>query len=126
MTEEADEIRRLQEARNTSATKNKVAVGKLGGYDQEIYGGGRKSDYVRELPMDDRSDDSGSDNDDGPSNGRRTNPLDAYSAPQHLLHEFANEDEDPLKGRAESRQIAARQSDYHLRRFNRELGDGKA
>ena len=126
MAEEADEIRRLQEARNASATKGKVAVGKLGGYDQDIYGAGKRSDYVRELPMDANSDDSGSDNGDGPSNGRRSNPLDAYSAPQHLLHEFADEDHDPLKARAESRQIAARQSDYHLRRFNRELGDEKA
>ncbi|EST08416.1 Splicing factor 3B subunit 1 [Kalmanozyma brasiliensis GHG001] len=126
MTEEADEIRRLQEARNASATKNKVAVGKLGGYDQDIYGAGKRSDYVRELPMDAASDDSGSDNDSGPSTGRRANPLDAYSAPQHLLHEFADEDLDPLKARSESRQVAARQSDYHLRRFNRELGDGKA
>ncbi|CCF49700.1 hypothetical protein NDA11_005727 [Ustilago hordei] len=126
MQEEADEIRRLQDARNASATKDKVAVGKLGGYDQEIYGGNKRSDYVRELSMDSNSDDSGSDNEGGSSNGKRSNPLDEYSAPQHLLHEFANHDEDPLKARAESRQIAARQSDYHLRRFNRELVDGKA
>ncbi|KAJ9478959.1 U2 snRNP component HSH155 [Pseudozyma hubeiensis] len=126
MTEEADEIRRLQQARNASAVKDKVAVGKLGGYDQDIYGAGKRSDYVRELPMDADSDDSGSDRDDGPSNGRKSNPLDAYSAPQHLLHEFADEDHDPLKARAESRQIAARQSDYHLRRFNRDISDGNA
>lgn len=126
MQEEADEIRRLQDARKASATKDKVAVGKLGGYDQEIYGGNKRSDYVRELSMDSNSDDSGSDNEGGSSNGKRSNPLDEYSAPQYLLHEFANHDEDPLKARAESRQIAARQSDYHLRRFNREFVDGKA
>lgn len=127
MTEEVDEIRRLQEARSASALKNTLAVGKLGIYDQDIYGSGkRSSDYVRELPMDMGNTDSGSDNDDDTSSGRRSNPLDVYSAPHHLLHEFVDEDHDPLKARAESRQIAARQSDYHLRRFNRELGDGKA
>ncbi|KAK0544193.1 U2 snRNP component prp10, partial [Tilletia horrida] len=59
------------------------------------------------------------------------NPLDRFTAPQHLLHEFANdggdgEDDDssdPLLARAKQRTIASRQNDYHLRRFNRSLDD---
>ncbi|KAN0064703.1 U2 snRNP component prp10 [Thecaphora frezii] len=127
MADEADEIRRLQEARKAAAAgaiRDKIALGKAGGYDQDIYGGVKKSDYVRELPMDvgpGGGDDDDHDDDDGSGGARRANPLDAYSAPQHLLHEFADHDEDPLKDRAVSRQIAARQSDYHLRRFNRDL-----
>ncbi|EPQ29470.1 uncharacterized protein PFL1_03225 [Pseudozyma flocculosa PF-1] len=139
MADEADEIRRLQEARK-AATEGKIALGKAGGYDQDIYGGAKRSDYVRELPVDVGSsraggrsgngsdDDDGDDDDDdeGGRGGRRANPLDAYSAPQHLLHEFADDDEDPLQGRAESRQTAARQSDYHLRRFNRDVNEEAA
>ncbi|PWY99800.1 putative splicing factor 3b subunit 1 [Testicularia cyperi] len=135
MADEAEQIRQLQEARNASLAKGKIAFGKAGGYDPDLYDAGDRSNMVHELPMDNRSDsdsDDGSDHDaygngqSSSSNGRRANPLDAYSAPQHLLHEFANDDEDPLQGRAESRQIAARQSDYHLRRFNRDLGEDKA
>ncbi|KAK0559033.1 U2 snRNP component prp10, partial [Tilletia horrida] len=59
------------------------------------------------------------------------NPLDRFTAPQHLLHEFANGDgdgedddsSDPLLARAKQRTIASRQNDYHLRRFNRSLDD---
>jgi splicing factor 3B subunit 1 len=42
-------------------------------------------------------------------------------APKHLLNEFADEDaEDPFEATAKSRQISARQGDYHARRFDRE------
>lgn len=75
-----------------------------------------KSASWRDLPLD--VDDAG-DSDDESS--RRRNPLDIFSAPQHLLNEYADEDDDPLEERSRSRQIAARQSDYHLRRFNRDL-----
>ncbi|PWN54183.1 putative splicing factor 3b subunit 1 [Violaceomyces palustris] len=126
MAQEAEEIKQLQQARK-AATKDKVALGKTGGYDQEIYGGGRKkSDYVRELPMDmdgEREEDGGDSDEEGSS--RKANPLDAYSAPQHLLNEFVDDDHDPLAERAKSRQIASRQSDYHLRRFDRDVGSGK-
>ena len=131
MADEVEEIKRLQEARKAaeaSITRDKIAVGKAGGYDQDVYGSTSKSEYLNELPAGPSngrggySDDDDDDDDDAPHGGRRANPLDAYSAPQHLLHEFADDDEDPLQGRAESRQIAARESDYHLRRFNRDLG----
>lgn len=126
MAEEADEILSLQQARNANTIRNKTTANTKDAYDQEVVGAGKRSEYVRELPIGDTSGGSDSDSDASPSSGRRRNTLDAYSAPQHLLHEFADEDEDPLKARAESRQIAARQNDYQLRRFNRELVDGKA
>lgn len=76
---------------------------------------------MHDLPMD--VEDAGdSDDDEGP---RTKNPLDIYSAPKHLINEFADESEDPLEERAKSRQIAARQNDYHLRRFNRDAGPEK-
>ena len=107
MTGDMEEMRKLQQARDGS-------------------GSGK---YVRELPPDPSSssdDDSDSDAAATGRNGSRRNPLDAYSAPQHLLHEYADEDEDPLRARAESRQIAARQNEYQLRRFNRDLNQGAA
>ncbi|PWN21597.1 putative splicing factor 3b subunit 1 [Microstroma glucosiphilum] len=86
-------------------------------------GGSRKeTKYVSELPMD--VDDAGSSDEEG-SSSRPRNPLDAYSAPRHLLHEYADEDEDPLAQSAQSRQIAARENDYKLRRFNRDAGPEK-
>lgn len=124
MADEADEIRQLQAARKAAQSNgDKVSLSKAGGYDQEVYGGGRKkSDYVSELPMDVDSDE-GSDEDAG---GRIKNPLDAYTAPKHLLNEFADDDADPMEDRAKGRQIANRQSDYHLRRFNRDAGPDRA
>ncbi|GAA6060277.1 hypothetical protein JCM10212_003977 [Sporobolomyces blumeae] len=53
-----------------------------------------------------------------------TRLLDSYTAPAHLMHEFADDDEstDPFAATAQSRQIASRQSDYHQRRFERASG----
>ncbi|GAA5821995.1 hypothetical protein JCM11251_004816 [Rhodosporidiobolus azoricus] len=49
--------------------------------------------------------------------------LDSFTAPKHLLHEFADEDaEDPFAATAKTRQVAARQGEYHQRRFDREAG----
>lgn len=126
MVTEADEIKRLQAARQAdqavkaAQTKDKIALtDKSAGYDADLYGSRKKSDYVTELPaMEEDDDDS-----DDEQNGRAAkNPLDAFGAPKHLLHEFADEEEDPLSDRSKSRQIANRQSDYHLRRFNRDIG----
>lgn len=131
MVSELDEIKQLQSARKASqavkaaTTHDKVALGKGRGYDDDVYGGRRKSDYVTELAVNDEESGSGSDSDEGGAQKRRKNPLDAYSAPAHLLHEFANDSEDPLADRAKARQIASRQSDYHNRRFNRDAGPEK-
>lgn len=47
----------------------------------------------------------------------------AVTAPKHLLNEFADDDaEDLFAASAKSRQVSARQSDYHNRRFNRDTG----
>jgi splicing factor 3B subunit 1 len=130
MASEEDEIRQLQAARKSAdkavvaaVTHDKVALGsKAGGYDEDVYGSSRKkSNYVTELPAMDVDD---SDDSDGESS-KRKNPLDAFSAPQHLLNEFADDNEDPLQDRSKAKQIAARQSDYHLRRFNRDAGPEK-
>ncbi|KAF4569801.1 Splicing factor 3B subunit 1 [Pleurotus pulmonarius] len=49
--------------------------------------------------------------------------LDSFTAPKEILQEFADlaeeEDVDPFAETASKRQIAARQSDYHNRRFGR-------
>jgi len=50
--------------------------------------------------------------------------VDSFSAPKEILDEFAQlaeeEDVDPFAETASKRQIAARQSDYHNRRFSRQ------
>jgi splicing factor 3B subunit 1 len=49
--------------------------------------------------------------------------IDSYTAPKEILQEFADlaeeENVDPFAETASKRQIAARQSDYHIRRFAR-------
>ncbi|KAJ3996762.1 armadillo-type protein [Lentinula boryana] len=49
--------------------------------------------------------------------------IDSYTAPKEILQEFADlaeeENVDPFAETAKTRQIAARQSDYHNRRFDR-------
>ncbi|WFC95642.1 U2 snRNP component prp10 [Malassezia brasiliensis] len=56
------------------------------------------------------------------ADGARANPLDQFTAPQHLLDEFADDAYDPLAERVEARQVQARESDYHRRRFQRDPG----
>ncbi|GAA5927457.1 U2 snRNP complex subunit HSH155 [Sporobolomyces koalae] len=64
------------------------------------------------------------DDDDSSAPDQPTRLLDSFTAPQHLLHEFADDSEqtDPFAETAKSRQISARQSDYHQRRFERQAG----
>lgn len=86
--------------------------------DKEVYGGGAsRAAYVDSIPAHDDGDDDG-----GSARGARANPLDAFSAPQHLLNEFADDSFDPLAERVAQRQIASRQSEYHQRRFQRDAG----
>lgn len=131
-SDEAAQIKALQEARVASLAKNKASFGKAGSYDQDVYGGNSsKSSYNRELPAganDGGSDDDEEmDSDDENAGGRKQNPLDAFSAPAHLLNEFVDEDEDPLQDRSKARQISTRESDYHKRKFDRaEGGAGEA
>lgn len=113
MSSEQDEIARLQAARQ--AHREDVGLASAAG-DKETYGTGTpRSAYVDSLP-------AGSPADDDAPARTRANPLDAFSAPQHLLDEFADDSFDPLADRVAARQIAARQSDYHNRRFNRDAG----
>jgi len=53
--------------------------------------------------------------------------VDSFTVPKEILQEFTDlaeeEDHDPLADTAKTRQIAARQSDYHLRRFDRSAHD---
>nr|XP_019001295.1 splicing factor 3B subunit 1 [Kwoniella mangroviensis CBS 8507]OCF64756.1 splicing factor 3B subunit 1 [Kwoniella mangroviensis CBS 8507] len=56
--------------------------------------------------------------------------LQSYTAPQEILDEhaeLADQDDTPdvFEDNARSKQVAARQSDYHLRRFNRADGQGE-
>jgi len=53
--------------------------------------------------------------------------VDSFTVPKEILQEFADlaeeENHDPFAETAKTRQIAARQSDYHLRRFGRSAHD---
>ncbi|KAI6010767.1 small nuclear ribonucleoprotein [Pisolithus orientalis] len=61
-----------------------------------------------------------------PTNSPRL--VDSFTAPKEVLQEFAElaeeDNVDPFAETASKRQIAARQSDYHNRRFNRVAQDG--
>lgn len=116
-SQELEEIQRLQASRQ--ASKRGLGFASQQG-DKDVYGSGAsKSSYVDALPMSVGQNDDDDDGDDAP---RRVNPLDAFSAPQHLLHEFADDSFDPLAERVAQRQVAARQSEYHNRRFQRDAG----
>ena len=87
MSSEQDEIARLQAARQ--AHREDVGLASAAG-DKETYGTGTpRSAYVDSLP-------AGSPADDDAPARTRANPLDAFSAPQHLLDEFADDSFDPL------------------------------
>lgn len=112
-SEELDEIQRLRAAR--ASGRQGIGLGS-NQEDRDIYGSGAsRSSYVDSLP-------TGPDDDDDDDEPRRSNPLDAFTAPQHLLHEFADDSYDPLAERVAQRQLASRQSDYHNRRFHRDAG----
>ncbi|CAD6961040.1 unnamed protein product [Tilletia controversa] len=118
MTADDEEIRKLQLARAAARrTANNTAAAASTSTSSKK--------YLTELPLEHQHDQDG--DDDGSSS---SNPLDRFTAPQHLLHEFAgqgdDDDNDPLAQRANERTIAARQNDYHLRRFNRSLDDDPA
>ena len=53
--------------------------------------------------------------------------VDSFTVPKEVLQEFADlaeeDDHDPFAETAKTRQIASRQSDYHLRRFDRSAHD---
>ena len=56
--------------------------------------------------------------------------LQSFTAPKEILDEFAElaeQDDEPdvFEAAAKTRQVAARQNDYQLRRFNREEGEGE-
>ena len=113
-SEELDEIQRLRAAR--ASGRQGIGLGS-NQEDRDIYGSGAsRSSYVDSLPT---GPDNDADDDDEP---RRSTPLDAVTAPQHLLHEFADDSYDPLAERVAQRQLASRQSDYHNRRFHRDAG----
>ena len=86
-SEELDEIQRLRAAR--ASGRQGIGLGS-NQEDRDIYGSGAsRSSYVDSLP-------TGPDDDDDDDEPRRSNPLDAFTAPQHLLHEFADDSYDPL------------------------------
>ncbi|KWU47309.1 small nuclear ribonucleo protein [Rhodotorula sp. JG-1b] len=85
----------------------------------------RFANYDTEIDVG-RSDVAVDGDDDGSASGAAAPPrlLDSFTAPKHLLNEFADEDaEDPFAATAKSRQVAARQNEYHHRRFEREVGE---
>ena len=117
--EELDEIQRLRASR-PSALRSGIGLAS-NQEDKDIYGSGSsRSNYVESIPV--RRGDVDNDASDDDEQPRRANPLDAFTAPQHLLNEFADDSFDPLAERVAQRQLASRQSDYHNRRFQRDAG----
>ena len=80
----------------------------------------RYDGYSRELPMGDH-DEEEDQQIEGTTGPRRL--VGNYTAPKHLLNEFANDgdDTDIIQDKNTQKQISARESDYQRRRFDREL-----
>ena len=86
-SEELDEIQRLRAAR--ASGRQGIGLGS-NQEDRDIYGSGAsRSSYVDSLPTGPDDDD-----DDEP---RRSNPLDAFTAPQHLLQEMQEKGADNVE-----------------------------
>ncbi|KAL8280130.1 hypothetical protein RQP46_007460 [Phenoliferia psychrophenolica] len=127
-----DEIRAAQQARREAKQKaeltqrteaesgDKVSM-KGSSMSQDIYGEGGSRFANHDLSI--AVGGGGDDDVDDDGNAAPVSFLDSFSAPKHLLNEFADEDaEDPFAATAKSRQIASRQSEYHARKFDRETG----
>lgn len=76
--------------------------------------------YVRELPVGDDVEEDQHVEDEGTGSRRLVGN---YTAPKHLLHEFANDgqDTDIIQDKNTLKQISARETDYQKRRFDRKL-----
>ncbi|CCG81011.1 putative Splicing factor 3B subunit 1 [Taphrina deformans PYCC 5710] len=79
--------------------------------------------YARELPQDGDEEEQEIDGQD--TGSRRL--VGNYTAPKHLLNEFANDDQDTdiIQDKNTLKQISARESDYQKRRFDRALSPGR-
>ncbi|KAK4057851.1 U2 snRNP component prp10 [Microbotryomycetes sp. JL221] len=130
----ADEIRAAQQARRqaklaaastqrpeSASTKASLTGNSL---DSDVYDtGGKASRFANhDLSISaGPSRNGGGDDEDDSADNQTVSFLDSFSAPKHLLNEFADDDApDPFAESAASRQVAARQSDYHNRRFERQ------
>ncbi|KAK4055534.1 U2 snRNP component prp10 [Microbotryomycetes sp. JL201] len=131
----ADEIRAAQQARRQAklaaastqrpeSESNKVSM-TGNSMDTDVYDtGGKASRFANhDLSISAGGGGSGGDELDDDGNARPVSFLDSFSAPKHLLNEFADDDApDPFAESAAARQVASRQSDYHNRRFERQAG----
>ncbi|ORY91526.1 small nuclear ribonucleo protein [Leucosporidium creatinivorum] len=130
----ADEIRAAQAARREAkraaestqrpeSESDKVSMTGVS-MDMDVYDS-RKGSRFANHDLSIAAGPAGEDDDDldDEGNAKTVRLLDSFTAPKHLLNEFADEDaEDPFAASAKSRQIASRQSEYHARRFDRDSG----
>lgn len=129
---EFEAVRQAQEERNQTAGRfrNQTSSQRDGeekgisfsGISDDLY---EKNDskydgYTRELPMGGDADEDQHIDSDGLGSRRLVGN---YTAPKHLLNEFANDDQDSdvIQDKNTLKQISARESDYQRRRFERRL-----
>lgn len=121
--QQAQRVAQKQNADDQRENQRGVSMTGIG-YDQDIYnssnGKSKYAGYATTLPME------GEEIDEDPlPKGEKV--LSSYSAPKHLLREFADDDgPDPFAETAKAKQISGRENEYHQRRFNRELSPTRA
>ncbi|SCZ98634.1 BZ3500_MvSof-1268-A1-R1_Chr7-1g09224 [Microbotryum saponariae] len=130
----ADEIRAAQAARREAkraaqatqrpeSESNKVSMSSVS-MDLDVYDGVSKGSRFAKHDLSISAGPSTNEDDeqlDEYGNPKPVRLLDSFTAPKHLINEFADDDaEDPFAATAKSRQVTSRQSEYHARRFNRE------
>ncbi|KAK9899151.1 ARM repeat-containing protein [Cystobasidium minutum MCA 4210] len=117
----AEQAARRKKDRSSQRTDDKASLSvKSASFDSDIYGNG-SSGYDTSIAV---GGSNGGMDEDLDDSDRPVRLIDSFTAPKHLLHEFGddNEEADPFAESANKRQKAARESEYHQRRFERDLG----
>ncbi|KAI5476004.1 splicing factor 3B subunit 1 [Pseudohyphozyma bogoriensis] len=112
--------RAAQDSTQRASTETALSATKAS-FDSDLYGQGGSRFANHDLSIDVGGGNGGDMDVDDEGNQRNVRLLDSFTAPKHLLNEFADENaEDPFAATAKTRQVAARQGEYHQRRFDRE------
>jgi len=112
----------MSQEETRKAREGKDVLSKLPGagqFDTDIYDTGDRSLYVTEIPTDREMEEE----DDKPALGSRQRVFGVDDAREDTL---GGEEYDPLKDKRNIRQIAARESSYHARRFDRIISPERA
>lgn len=117
IAENVDEQIRRAQLERSKAQGTVAAMGKKGGFDQHIYGGGQsESRYETSIPVN-------ADEEAAEAEEEHRRRLPSYTAPKSALDDLVKDGADPMRNR---KAISEREDDYHARRMSRGLSPARA